>query len=126
MWGNLMYLLTFVVVPSVMMHSVYSRRNSDNTHTQLQGLSREKADDEKAQRAAEAAKLHAEECIRQAAEAEARAKTPYEEVDADGPTPCHAVFKAEGFGMLEAMTQVRIAGYLLFFFLSRKTLVIAN
>lgn len=72
----------------------------------VQGLSKEKPDDEKAKRAAEAARLHAEECIMQATAAEARAKNPYEDVDEGGPKSCNAVFKAEGFGMLEAMTQV--------------------
>lgn len=76
--------------------------------SELQRLANDKPDDLKAQAAAEACKDIAAKSILEANAAEERAKRPYEEEDVGGPKACNAVFKAEGFGMLEAMTQVRI------------------
>lgn len=61
--------------------------------------------DEKSKAAAKAAEEFAVKAMGYAEEAIRRAEAQDEEVD-DGPTKCFAIFKAEGFGMLEAMSQV--------------------
>lgn len=56
-----------------------------------------------AEDAAASAMQYAEEAIRRSEGQDD------EEVD-DGPAKCFAIFKAEGFGMLEAMSQVGLVG----------------
>lgn len=62
--------------------------------------------DEKSKAAAAAAEEFAVKAMRYAEEAIRRAEAQEEEVEDDGPIKCFAIFKAEGFGMLEAMSQV--------------------
>lgn len=72
-----------------------------------QRAAREKGgSDLKATAEAEAAQEAAEAAITRAQEAERKAKAPHED-DEEHPITLNAVFKAEGFGMLEAMSQVR-------------------
>lgn len=61
--------------------------------------------DEKSKAAAAAAEEFAMKAMRHAEEAIRRAEAQDEQED-DGPIKCFAIFKAEGFGMLEAMSQV--------------------
>lgn len=61
--------------------------------------------DEKSKVAAKAAEEFAARAMGYAEEAIRRAEAQDEEED-DGPVKCFAIFKAEGFGMLEAMSQV--------------------
>lgn len=62
--------------------------------------------DDASRAAAKAAEEFASRAMEKAEEAIRRAESQYDEED-DGPTKCFAIFKAEGFGMLEAMSQVR-------------------
>lgn len=76
-----------------------------------QRTAREKGNsDDKAAAEAEAAQVEAESWIARAQEAERKANNPWEnDGDEGGPKAFNAVFKADGFGMLEAMSQVRAA-----------------
>ena len=61
--------------------------------------------DDSSRAAAKAAEEFAARAMRKAEEAIRRAEVQDKEEDT-GPTKCFAIFKAEGFGMLEAMSQV--------------------
>lgn len=61
--------------------------------------------DDASKAAAQAAEEFASRAMEKAEEAIRRAEAQDDEED-DGPTKCFAIFKAEGFGMLDAMSQV--------------------
>lgn len=61
--------------------------------------------DDTSKAAAKAAEEFASRAMEKAEEAIRRAEAQEDEKD-DGPAKCFAIFKAEGFGMLEAMSQV--------------------
>lgn len=63
--------------------------------------------DDTSKAAAMAAEEFAAKAMEQAEEAIRRAEAQDEEEEDTGPAKCFAIFKAEGFGMLEAMSQVR-------------------
>ncbi len=63
--------------------------------------------DDTSKAAAAAAEEFAAKAMQAAEEAIRRAEAQDEEEEDTGPAKCYAIFKAEGFGMLEAMSQVR-------------------
>lgn len=63
--------------------------------------------DDASKQAAEVAEQAAAKAMEYAEEAVRRAEMQGEDGQDDGPAKCFAIFKAEGFGMLEAMSQVR-------------------
>jgi len=65
--------------------------------------------DDTSKAAAKAAEEFAARAMEYAEEAIRRAEAQDEEEEDTGPAKCFAIFKAEGFGMLEAMSQVRRA-----------------
>lgn len=62
--------------------------------------------DDSSKAAAKAAEEWASKAMKEAEDAIKRAEVQDDDED-HGPAQCFAIFKAEGFGMLEAMSQVR-------------------
>ena len=65
--------------------------------------------DDSSKAAAKAAEEWASKAMKEAEEAIKRAEVQDDDND-DGPAKCFAIFKAEGFGMLEAMSEVGDGG----------------
>lgn len=76
--------------------------------------------DESSKEAAKAAEEFAARAMEEAEEAIRRADMRDEDVEDSGPAKCFAIFKAEGFGMLEAMSQVHDRDGLLCFCVGAK------